>query len=83
MSTFFKFKDPKIAFEDLQVHNARNEPFEIFGFLNPKESGLFKRLPLDVAENTSENTIAKSSLSMAFTRQIWVSTLCRLQLKKY
>jgi len=39
--------------EDAVLHNVREEPFELFNFVNPKEPGNFRRLPVDVAEATS------------------------------
>lgn len=36
-------------------YNVRKAPFSIYGLYNPIESGLFRRLPEDVAQKTSEN----------------------------
>lgn len=51
----FEFKNPRIISEVLKVHNARNKPFRLYGLYHPEEQGVFKRLPLDVAEKTSKN----------------------------
>lgn len=51
----FEFKNAKIASEKLNVHNIRNKPFQIYGLYKPEEEGIFKRIPLDVAERTSKN----------------------------
>lgn len=36
-------------------HSVREEPFSIYGLYQPKEPGLFRRLPEDEARKTSEN----------------------------
>ena len=51
----FEFKNEKIAPEKLVAHNVRNKPFKVYGLYHPEEEGIFKRIPLDVAERTSKN----------------------------
>lgn len=51
----FKFKNAKIVPENLVAHNVRKKPFQIYGLYRPEEEGVFKRIPLDVAERTSKN----------------------------
>ncbi len=38
----------------MKVYNARSKPFKIYGLYKPEKEGLFKRMPSDVAEKTSE-----------------------------
>ena len=40
---------------NIKWHSVREEPFTIYGLYCPKETGLFRRLPEDVARKTSEN----------------------------
>ena len=37
-----------------KVYDARSKPFQLYGLHKPEEQGLFKRMPLEVAEKTSE-----------------------------
>lgn len=38
-----------------KVHDVRQKPFQIYGLYQSKESGLFKRMPEDVAQTVSSN----------------------------
>jgi len=38
----------------MKVYDARKNPFKIYGLYKPKEQGLFKRMPYEVAQKTSE-----------------------------
>jgi len=40
--------------KDVVFYDVRKEPFRIYGLYNPKNEPVFKRLPSDVAKNTSE-----------------------------
>ena len=51
----FRFTNARIISEALVAYNARGKPFQIYGLYRPEETGLFKRLPADVAERTSKN----------------------------
>lgn len=55
MTEKFEFKNSEIVKANLTVHNARNHPFRLYGLYHPQEPGVFKRIPLDVAEKTSKN----------------------------
>ena len=55
MTEKFEFMNEKIVSEQLVVYNVRNTPFRIYGLYHPEEEGIFKRIPLDVAEQTSKN----------------------------
>lgn len=39
---------------DIRFYNVRQEPFELYGFYDPKNEDIFRRLPADVAEATSD-----------------------------
>lgn len=54
MANEFTFRHPKVVSDDLVVYNARKEPFGLYGLYKPEEPGLFKRMPREVAENTSK-----------------------------
>jgi len=43
----------KIGKPDVKLYSVREEPFSLYGFYNPHEEELFRRLPADVAEATS------------------------------
>lgn len=55
MANVFQFQNDKIAAENLVTYDVRNAPFQLYGFYKPEERGVFKRIPLDVAEKTSKN----------------------------
>ncbi len=55
MSNEFTFTHPNVARDDLVVYNARNYPFRICGLYHPERSGLFRRMPQEVAESTSKH----------------------------
>lgn len=55
MAEEFNFKYSKILSEELIIYNVRSEPFRLYGLYKPQEPGIFKRIPLDVAERTSKN----------------------------
>lgn len=55
MTEEFNFKNPRIISEALTIYNARSKPFRLYGLHKPQEPGVFKRIPLDVAEKTSKN----------------------------
>jgi len=44
----------KIGKPDVKLYDVRESPFSLYGFYNPREESLFRRLPADVAEATSE-----------------------------
>jgi hypothetical protein len=50
----FVFHSAQIAEKELTIRDARYSPFAIHGLYKPEEPGLFKRMPQDVAENTSK-----------------------------
>jgi hypothetical protein len=54
MDNGFVFTHPNIPVEQLTVYDARKEPFQIYGLYQPKEPGVFKRMPIAVAENVSK-----------------------------
>lgn len=54
MSQEFLFQNPAIVSKSPQIHNVRSKPFKIYGLYHPWESGVFKRIPLEVGEKTSE-----------------------------
>ena len=54
MDNRFVFKHPNIPTEKLTVHNARKEPFQICGLYQPKNVGIFRRMPTEVAEKVSK-----------------------------
>ena len=49
MSEEFIFSAPAAVAEDLTVYNVRQAPFSLHGLYKPYDTGLFKRLPDDVA----------------------------------
>ena len=38
----------------MKIYDARSKPFQVYGLYRPEEQGVFKRMPLEVAEKTSE-----------------------------
>lgn len=50
----FVFTHPDIPLEELAVYDARKEPFQICGLYEPKGSGIFRRMPTEVAEKVSK-----------------------------
>lgn len=54
MDGAFVFTHPQVAREDLKVYDARNHPFRLYGLYRPEEPGHFRRMPRDVAQNTSK-----------------------------
>ena len=40
----------KLDIKGLQYRNALEEPFDIYGLYRPKETGQYRRLPMEVAE---------------------------------
>lgn len=54
MGQEFAFHQPKLVAENLTIYNARNHPFRIYGLYSPEEPGLFRRMPPEVARNTSK-----------------------------
>ena len=38
----------------MKLYDARSKPFKIYGLYQPKVQGIFKRIPFEVAEKTSE-----------------------------
>lgn len=53
MAEKFVFKNPKIVALNPVIYNVREKPFDLYGLCKPEEPGLFKRLPREVAVNTS------------------------------
>ena len=49
---------------DVRFHSVREEPFDLYNFYDPKNQPIFRRLPEDVAEATSEG-VAKLSRETA------------------
>lgn len=49
----FLFQNTAIVSKSPKIHNVRNKPFKIYGLYHPWESGVFKRVPLEVAKKTS------------------------------
>ena len=50
----FIFKHPDIPQEKLDIYDARKEPFQICGLYQPKEPGVFKRMPTQIAQTVSK-----------------------------
>nr|WP_300838517.1 SGNH/GDSL hydrolase family protein [uncultured Acetatifactor sp.] len=44
----------KLDIKGLQYRNALEEPFDIYGLYRPKETGQYRRLPMEVAERVNE-----------------------------
>ena len=38
----------------MKLYDARSKPFKLYGLYKPEEQGIFKRIPFEVAEKTSE-----------------------------
>lgn len=45
--------ESSLSIDDLCLYDVRTEPFDIYGLYDPKEEQVFKRIPDDVAESTS------------------------------
>ena len=43
----------KLDIKGLQYRNALEEPFDIYGLYRPKETGQYRRLPMEVAERVN------------------------------
>lgn len=54
MDDGFVFKHLNISQEKLDIYDARKEPFQIYGLYQPKESGIFRRMPTEVAQSVSK-----------------------------
>lgn len=46
--------DTQIDEPDIKFYNVREKPFELYGFCDPENDTIFRRLPADVAEATSD-----------------------------
>ena len=46
---------------NVEWHNIKENPFKIYGLYNPKTQDVFRRIPKEVAEATSENVVALST----------------------
>lgn len=55
MRDSFEFNLPETVSNPVDVYNVRSEPFKIYGLYKPWEPGVFKRMPVEVGEATSEN----------------------------
>jgi len=42
----------------MKIYDARSKPFKLYGLYKPSEPGVFKRMPMEVAEKTSERVHA-------------------------
>ena len=47
MDDGFVFKHLNISQEKLDIYDARKEPFQIYGLYQPKEPGIFRRMPTE------------------------------------
>ena len=54
MTDHFRFHYPAIEEEELDVFNVRKPPFRIHGLFEPQTPGMFRRMPQNIAENTSK-----------------------------
>ena len=48
----------KIDAPDVELHDVRKAPFQIYGLYNPLTEPVFKRLPTEVAEKTSNGVLS-------------------------
>lgn len=51
----------KLEISGLKYQSALEEPFEIYGLYQPKETGQYRRMPAEVAERVSEGVVGLSS----------------------
>lgn len=53
MAEKFVFKNPKIVEQNVVLYDVREKPIDLYGLYKPEIPGVFKRIPTEVAENTS------------------------------
>ncbi len=51
----------KLDIKGLKYHNALEDPFDIYGLCQPKETGQYRRMPREVAERVSKGVAEVSS----------------------
>lgn len=50
---------------DVKWYSVLEEPFDIYGLYKPKEDGLFRRMPAEVAENIHSSTTGEKNVGIA------------------
>ena len=60
----FEIKTP-IDEPDVKWYSVLEEPFDIYGLYKTKEDGVFRRMPLEVAENIHSSTTGEKNVGIA------------------